>query len=69
MAPTREGWITVVGHRRGKRHVERHPLNVPLELARGHLEKLSELALRELAQDIAHEQSRRTPTPNEGVTP
>jgi hypothetical protein len=54
-----EAYITVIGQRHGARYVERRYLNVPLDVATGNIERISELALRELTNDCIAEDERR----------
>lgn len=54
-----ETWIVVKGQRDGKRYAERKPLNVPLDLATGMYERLSNLQIREFLNDLLAEQMRR----------
>lgn len=54
-----EVWLVEKGRRGGKPYTRRHALAVPLNMARGLLEKCSNLQLREQANDIAAEQRRR----------
>lgn len=54
-----EAYITVIGQRHGARYVERRYLNVPLQVATGQFESLSELQLRELTNDCIAEDERR----------
>jgi hypothetical protein len=62
MPAHREAYVVVLTRRNGKRHGERHELGVPIPVVRWQLERLSDLALREMANDITAEQARRTPT-------
>jgi hypothetical protein len=54
-----EAWIVVKGSRHGKRYAERKVLNVPVELALGLYEKLSDLQVREALNDLIAEDERR----------
>lgn len=54
-----ETYIVVIGQRLGQRYAERKPLNVPLDLALGRHEDLSDLQLREAIQDLTVERKRR----------
>lgn len=56
---TYEAYIVVIGRRDGVRYADRKPLNVPVDHATGSLKGLSDLQLREAAQDLAVEQERR----------
>lgn len=55
-----ETWIVEKGVRGGKPYARRHPLQVPLLLATGRYEKLSDLQLREARNDLDAEHRRRT---------
>lgn len=55
-----EQYIVTIATRHGKRDAKRLPLNVPLDLATGKLERLSDLAIRETLKDLAAEQNRRS---------
>jgi hypothetical protein len=57
--PDYEVWLVEKGRRGGKPYTRRHALGVPLNLARGLLEKCSSLQLREAANDIAAERRER----------
>ncbi len=57
-----EAYIVRIGTRDGKRYAERLRLQMRVDHATGNLERLSDLALREAANDIAAEQARRGPT-------
>lgn len=54
-----ESYLVTVGQRKGRRVAQRHPLQVPLEAARGRYDRLSDRALRDLINDLTHEQYRR----------
>ena len=54
-----EVYIVAIGRRDGQRYADRLPLNVPLDLALGRLEELSDLQVREALNDLAAEQERR----------
>ena len=54
-----EAYLVVIRHQHGKRVAERKYLNVPLDLATGNYERLSELQLRELTNDCIAEDERR----------
>ena len=54
-----EAIITVTGVRAGKRYYEDYALQVPVDLARGLYEKLSDLQVREFIHDLQAEQQRR----------
>lgn len=55
-----ESFITVIRTTsKGKRVGERHPLKIHVDIARGHLEVVSDLVLRELARDVGAELERR----------
>jgi hypothetical protein len=54
-----ESWIVEKGVRKGKPYAKRHHLHVPIDLATGHLERLSDLAVREAIKDLQAEQERR----------
>lgn len=58
MTPT-ETWITAIYEKDGERKAKRFPLNVPLDLATGQYERLSDLAIRESIKDLQAEQQRR----------
>jgi hypothetical protein len=53
-----ETWCGEKGTRNGKPYARRYPLAVPLAAARGQYEKLSNLQLRELINDLLAEQRR-----------
>lgn len=52
--------MVVLGRRHGKRYADRKPLNVPVALAVGNYESLSDLAVREFFHDIKAEHERRS---------
>lgn len=54
-----EVYVVVIGRREGKRYAERKPLNVPVALATGRYEELSDLQLREFTNDAIAERERR----------
>lgn len=54
-----EAYIVALGEKNGKRWAERLPLHVPVDLARGWYEGLSELQIREAINDLLAEQMRR----------
>lgn len=54
-----EVWITAKGVRKGKAWARRFEMRVPLHLATGQLEKLSDLQVREAIRDLQAEQERR----------
>jgi hypothetical protein len=54
-----EAWLVEKGRRNGAPYAHRHELHVPLNLARGRLEDLSDLQLREALRDPNHEAQRR----------
>lgn len=56
---TTEAYIVVIAEQGGTRTVDRHALNVPVELARGQYEDLSDLAVREFIKDMTAERDRR----------
>lgn len=55
-----DAWVTVVEPVKGRRVSRTLPLNVPVDLATGRLENLSDLQLREARRDLNHEYLRRT---------
>lgn len=55
-----ETYVVRVGRRRGERYAERRALQIPWAAATGHYERLSELALRELLNDLTEERDRRS---------
>lgn len=54
-----EAYVVVIRHVRGARVAERKYLNVPLDLATGNYERLSDLQLREFTNDCIAEDERR----------
>jgi hypothetical protein len=54
-----ETWLVERGTRNGEPYVRRHALHVPLLLARGLYERLSDLQLREVTNDLLAERRRR----------
>lgn len=54
-----ESYIVTIGSAGGQRTAERRPLHVPVELATGQLERLSDLAIREAIKDLTAEEARR----------
>lgn len=56
---TTEAYIVVITENAGRRAVERKALQVPVDLATGQYEDLSDLAVREFIKDLSAEQSRR----------
>jgi hypothetical protein len=54
-----EVWLVERGRHNGKPYARRHELTIPLNLARGRLEALSDLQLREALRDLNHEHDRR----------
>lgn len=54
-----ETWVVERGVKLGEHYVRRHPLHVPLNLARGLYERLSDLQLREVTNDLLAERQRR----------
>jgi len=54
-----EAYIVILGTRGQKRYAERRPLCVPVALATGDLERLSNRALNDAIQDLTAEQLRR----------
>lgn len=54
-----ETYVVAIGEKDGKRWAKRYPLNVPLDLARGRYEELSDLVVRETINDLIAEQLRR----------
>lgn len=59
MAADYEAYIVVIGTRDFQRYADRHVLHVPVDLARGRLEDLSDLQVREALRDLLHEFGRR----------
>ncbi len=55
-----ESYIVVISRVMGARTVERKSLRVPLAAATGNLERLSDLQIRDIQKDLAHEAARRT---------
>jgi hypothetical protein len=51
--------IIVNGRNQGRPYSTRRPLNVPLDLATGNIESLSDLQLRDTISDLQAEQARR----------
>jgi hypothetical protein len=51
--------IVVIGRRDGRRHMKRHVLRVPLALAQGHYEDLSDLQLQAFIDELTAEHARR----------
>ena len=54
-----EAYVVEVGYRSGKRYANRLILHVPLDVATGRLERVSDLQLRELERDLKAERKRR----------
>lgn len=54
-----EAYVVTIRHVRGKRVAERKYLQVPLDLATGNYERLSDLQLREFTNDCIAEDERR----------
>jgi hypothetical protein len=54
-----ETWLVEKGTRLGKPYARRYDLAVPLDVARGRFERLSNLQLRELINDLLAERRRR----------
>jgi hypothetical protein len=54
-----EHFVVTLGERRGKRYAKRSPLNVPLAVATGNLERASNRALRDTVTDLSVELTRR----------
>lgn len=54
-----EAYVVVIGRVKGKRYAKRQSLNVPLDLALGQYERLSDLQLREARKDLNAEHLRR----------
>jgi hypothetical protein len=54
-----EVWITSVVFRKGKRVAKRMALNVPLDMATGNYQALSDRALNDIITDLTHEKLRR----------
>lgn len=54
-----EPHIVYVESPKGYPVVRWRPLNVPIDMATGHLERLSDLAIREARRDLNHEHLRR----------
>jgi hypothetical protein len=54
-----ETYIVAIYYEGGQRKARRFPLNIPLDLATGHLERLSDLQVREARRDLNHEYLRR----------
>lgn len=54
-----ETWLVEKGRRNGETYTRRHALHVPLALARGLYERLSDLQLREAINDLTAERRRR----------
>jgi hypothetical protein len=52
--------IIVNGRNQGRPYSTRRPLNVPLDLATGNIESLSDLQLRDTISDLQAEQQRRS---------
>jgi hypothetical protein len=51
--------IVVIGRRDGRRHIQRHVLAVPLALAQGHYEDLTDLQLQAFIDELTAEHARR----------
>lgn len=54
-----ETYVVAIRYLDGKRTASRRPLNVPLDLATGHLDLLSHLQIREAVTDLRVELERR----------
>lgn len=66
-----EAWITAVTYSKGRRvGAKRFELRVPLDVATGRYERLTNLGLRETLKDLSAEQARReSGTPPEPTAP
>jgi hypothetical protein len=56
-----EHYVVILGTRAGRRYAARHPLNLPVAIATGRLERASNRALRDALTDLTVELARRTP--------